>query len=105
VIRVSVCTVCVPAPPVNSLVWYPRHRSDALRARSTRPGAPLPPSLMSLFYTFYRYVIQINTKAINVLQMWVRNTMIACMQLWVPRFGRVKDEEIRRTVFGHLRSA
>jgi hypothetical protein len=43
----------------NSLGWYPRHRSDALRARSTRPGAPLPPSqigwLFCFVYCFHDY--------------------------------------------------
>ena len=35
-----------------SLVWYPRHRSNAQRTCSARPRAPLLPLLMVLFYTF-----------------------------------------------------
>ena len=35
-----------------SLVWYPRHRSNAQRTRSARPLAPLLPLLMTFFYFF-----------------------------------------------------
>ena len=37
-----------------SLVWYPRHRSNAQRTHSARPRPPLPPSLMSIFFTGLR---------------------------------------------------
>ena len=60
---------CVSSPPATknstptrsnaflSLVWYPRHRSNAQRTtRSARPRAPLLPSFMTLIYTFFPFV-------------------------------------------------
>ena len=53
------------SPPIrsnafNRLGWYPRHRSDALRTRSARPGAPLPPSLMTFFTLHPQYFVRLS---------------------------------------------